>query len=264
VHRFALGKRAQAVQVLQRALEISMEGGNILYELMTRPALATIAADAGDAGEALPNLERRGEPVGAGEKWFGLAAIVERAEAVVAAAQRDYPVAEAHFEKAIATFQHYSNPHNVALRAYFSSFDTISLGDPTWGPFEADGLVELNATTLRSALVVQHSRFLGAAGDGHGFFAPDVKTPLLLWQSVELHNGAIVDLSSARVGLLLDDRESWPRPGNLLIDGLTYDNFGAGAPADARTRLQWISLESGGFPAAALSAIGQSVGGQRR
>ena len=140
-----------------------------------------------------------------------------------------------------------SNPHNVALRAYFSSFDTVSLGDPTWGPFEADGLVELNATTLRSALVVQHSRFLGAAGDGHGFFAPDVKTPLLLWQRVELHNGAIVDLSSARVGLLLDDRESWPRPGNPLIDGLTYDNFGAGAPADARTRLQWISLESGGF-----------------
>ena len=74
-----------------------------------------------------------------------------------------------------------------------------------------------------------------------------IRTPGFLWQSVELHNEAIVDLSNAGVGLLLDDQESWPRPGNLLIHSLIYDNFGAGAPVDARTRLQWFSLQSGGF-----------------
>jgi tetratricopeptide (TPR) repeat protein len=107
VHRFA-GERAQALQVLQRALEISVEGGNILYELMTRLALATIAANAGNTGEALPHLERCRQIVGPGENWFGVAGMVQRAEAVVAAAQGEYAVAETHFEKAIAIFERYS------------------------------------------------------------------------------------------------------------------------------------------------------------
>jgi hypothetical protein len=100
---------------------------------------------------------------------------------------------------------------------------------------------------VRSALVVNHARFLGAPGDGHGFIATGIRTAGLVWQNVELDNGAIVELSNARVGFLIDERESWPQAGNLLIDGLTYDNFGAGAPADARARLQWISLQYGGF-----------------
>jgi hypothetical protein len=43
LQRFA-GERAQAVQVLQRALEISVDGGDTLYELSIRSALATMAA----------------------------------------------------------------------------------------------------------------------------------------------------------------------------------------------------------------------------
>jgi hypothetical protein len=152
-----------------------------------------------------------------------------------------------------------SNPHNAALRANFSTFSTGFLGPPSAGgrglskggvskgSFEADGRVELIAATVRSALVVNHARFLGAPGDGHGFIATGIRTAGLVWQNVELDNGAIVELSNARVGFLIDERESWPQAGNLLIDGLTYDNFGAGAPADARARLQWISLQYGGF-----------------
>jgi tetratricopeptide (TPR) repeat protein len=113
VHRFT-GERAQAWQVLQRALEISVDGGDVLFELITRSALATMAADTGDAGEALPHLERCRQIVGAGENWFGLAGSVERAEAVVAAAQREYSAAETHFEKAIATFQRYCLPWEEA------------------------------------------------------------------------------------------------------------------------------------------------------
>jgi hypothetical protein len=95
------------VQVLQRALEISVDGGDILFELTTSSALATMAADTGDAGEALPHLERCRQIVGAGENWFGIAGMIERAEAVVAAALRAKAAAETHFEKAIATFQRY-------------------------------------------------------------------------------------------------------------------------------------------------------------
>jgi tetratricopeptide (TPR) repeat protein len=101
------GERAQALQFLQKALDISVEAGAILAELKTRCALATMVADAGDTGEALPHLERCRQIVGAGEDWFGLAGLVERAGAVVAAAQGKYAPAEDQFKKAIATFQHY-------------------------------------------------------------------------------------------------------------------------------------------------------------
>jgi class 3 adenylate cyclase/tetratricopeptide (TPR) repeat protein len=113
VHRFT-GDRVQGMQVLKSALEICVDGGDILYELFTRSALATMAADAGDAGEGLPHLQRCRQIVGAGENWFGIAGIVERTEAVVAAAQTQYAVAEPHFEKAIATFQRYCLPWEEA------------------------------------------------------------------------------------------------------------------------------------------------------
>jgi tetratricopeptide (TPR) repeat protein len=118
-HRFT-GELARAMPVLQRALDISVDGADILLELITRSLLATLAGlatmagDTGDAAEALPHLERCRQIVGGGENWFGLAGVVERAEAVVAAAQGENAAAERHFEKAIATFQRYCLPWEEA------------------------------------------------------------------------------------------------------------------------------------------------------
>jgi tetratricopeptide (TPR) repeat protein len=98
LHRFT-GERAQALEFLQRALDISLEGGGMLFELATRAAIATIAADAGDSGDALPHLQRCREIVSAGENWRGLAGGVERAEAVMAAAQGAFGAADGHFER---------------------------------------------------------------------------------------------------------------------------------------------------------------------
>ena len=69
-----------------------------------------MTVDCGDAGEVLPHLERCRQIVGAGENWFELAGMVERAEAVAAAAQSERAVAEAPFEKAISSFQRYCLP----------------------------------------------------------------------------------------------------------------------------------------------------------
>jgi len=56
------------------------------------------------------HLERCRRIVSVGENWFGIAGSVERAEAVVAAAQGEYALAQTHFQKAIATLQHYCLP----------------------------------------------------------------------------------------------------------------------------------------------------------
>src|SRR5262249_12323759 len=51
-------EHAQAAQFLQRALEISVDGGDILQELIARSSLAMLAADTdGDALQALPQLQ---------------------------------------------------------------------------------------------------------------------------------------------------------------------------------------------------------------
>jgi hypothetical protein len=140
-----------------------------------------------------------------------------------------------------------SNPGNLAFRCNFTSFDSIWIGSPPvedWGEFEADGRVELTAAKVRGAVIVNDARFLGAPGDGHGFYAAGMNSGVILyWRNVQLENGAIVDLSGAHVGMLVDDEKSWPEPGKLLIDGLNYDGFGPGSPSDIQSRMRWISLQ---------------------
>jgi tetratricopeptide (TPR) repeat protein len=142
VHRFT-GERAQAVQLLQRALEISVDGGDILFELTTRSTLAAMAADTGDAGEARGHLERCRQIVGAGENWFGLAGMVERAEAAVAAAKGKNAAAETHFKKAIATFQHYCLPWEQADTLQFWGRALLAGGERARAIEKFDAAIEI-------------------------------------------------------------------------------------------------------------------------
>jgi class 3 adenylate cyclase len=107
-------ERAEAQRFLRVALEISVGAGDVLQELIARATLATLAADGGDASEALPHLERCREIVGAGEDWRGLAGGVERAEGAVAAARGEFPLADLHFERAIANFRQFCRPFEEA------------------------------------------------------------------------------------------------------------------------------------------------------
>jgi len=136
------GERTQAAQVLQRPLEISVAGGNIEFELFARSLLATIAADAGDASEALPHLQRCRQIVARGETWFGLAGGVERAEAVVAAAQGD-SVAEEQFKKAIATFQQYCLPWEEADTLQYWGRALFAAGERTRAVEKFDAAIEI-------------------------------------------------------------------------------------------------------------------------
>ena len=108
------GEKSRAVQFLRTALELSLNGGDIFSELIIRSELATASADIGDAAEALTHVQRCREIVGAGENLLGLAGSVEHAEAVVAAAQGEYAVAETHFQEAIATSKRYGLPWGEA------------------------------------------------------------------------------------------------------------------------------------------------------
>ncbi|HYK17060.1 MAG TPA: hypothetical protein VEV37_03510, partial [Bryobacteraceae bacterium] len=135
-----LGK---AVQLLQRELHIPVDGGDILQELLARSLLATLAADAGDALQALPHLQRCRQLVAAGENWLGVAGFVDLAEAVVVAAQGEYSAAEAHFEEAITTFQRYCRPWDEADTLQYWGRALLAAGEHARAIEKFDAAIEI-------------------------------------------------------------------------------------------------------------------------
>lgn len=148
---------------------------------------------------------------------------------------------------------HFFNPGSVAIDAigteiagyvYLMSAESQSLTFEHGGPVKINGSLRFRATRT-SGVLVWDAVLSGSAGTPHGFFGPAMSASVVFfWINVTLEKGSQLNLSGASVGSLVDDERSWPAPGNLLIDGLTYSGFGLGlAPVDADTRLRWIALQ---------------------
>jgi len=50
----------------------------------------------------------------------------------------------------------------------------------------------------------------------------------------------ILDLQLAEVGTFWDDEKSWPKPGNLLLDGFRYKRLYEESPFQADSRIKWL------------------------
>ena len=53
----------------------------------------------------------------------------------------------------------------------------------------------------------------------------------------------VLDLTAATIGAIDDDRESWPKPENLLLNRCQYGAF-IGGPVDAASRLEWLGRQA--------------------
>ena len=152
---------------------------------------------------------------------------------------------------------HFINPGNVAIDAigteiagyvYLQSAESAGrvagLSFPPGGPVKINGSLRFRGTQT-SGVLIWDAVLSGSAGTPQGFLGPGMSAPgSFFWLDVTMEKGTQLDLSGASVGFLVDDERSWPAPGNLVIDGLTYSSFGLGlAPLDADTRLKWIALQ---------------------
>ena len=108
------GENARAIAMLEDLLQTLGDGSLPLVELWLRPECVLCHAQDTNLDGARLHLARCREIIGAGEDWLGLAGAVVRAEAVVAAMEKRLPDAETFFERAIATFTHYSLPWEQA------------------------------------------------------------------------------------------------------------------------------------------------------
>ena len=114
---------------------------------------------------------------------------------------------------------------------------------PPFGWFEANGAVDF-AGAKAAHFVVDHATFAGHLSVLHGLFANALSVSgAFVWQSVNLPNGAVLDLRDASADEFADQEGSWPSPGRLLIDGFKYGRFGSESPHDAASRLKWLRLQ---------------------
>ena len=103
-----------------------------------------------------------------------------------------------------------TNPQGCALLAEAATTgDSVLLRDG----FCAHGIVNFRASDISKAL------------EWRGTASPEKQT---------------VDLRYANVGTLWDDVASWPAPGNLFLDGFTYNRLDNRAPLKAKDRIVWL------------------------
>ena len=139
----ARGRHASAESLLLQLLAAALDAPQTQLELHTRASLARLYAEMDRYDEARAHLERCQEILSEGEDWRGLAGGVERAEAVVAAAQGEFPAADGHFEGAIATFRHYCLPWEEADTLHYWGRALNAIGEHGRANEKLDSAIEI-------------------------------------------------------------------------------------------------------------------------
>lgn len=119
----------------------------------------------------------------------------------------------------------------------FSAQGMEVAGDAFLHDFKAVAPVRLTGAHIRGQLSCIGAQFM--ATQGFALRADELRIEQkLVWSNVTF-GPRPVDLRNAHVGGLSDDPEAWPEPGNLILDGFTYDRI-IDAPVSARQRLAWV------------------------
>lgn len=104
--------------------------------------------------------------------------------------------------------------------------------------FETVSRIVISGSRIGGSFSLRESKL--AAEEVDVIYAPRIRVSGALFiQSVKINSGRI-DLSSAQVGDLVDDVDSWPQNGRIRLNGFAYDKIG-GEFTDVRSRLDWLS-----------------------
>ncbi len=102
------------------------------------------------------------------------------------------------------------------------------------------GAVRLVGAKLGGNLSCNGARF-EAAGE-RGLLLDGARVEgAFFWRGVAGIEGSL-DLTGARFGVLIDDTDSWPGAGDLLLNRCRYGAI-LGGPVDAASRLEWLALQ---------------------
>lgn len=106
------------------------------------------------------------------------------------------------------------------------------------GGFISDGEVSFSGASIAQNLEVTSAEFRGELN----LEAAAIKGALML-SNISDPESFQLTLTNASVGALADEKESWPQPRNLILDGFEYGRFAGPAPRDSKARLNWLHLQ---------------------
>lgn len=137
---------------------------------------------------------------------------------------------------------------SVYLRSDFKADGEVNLiGIKIGGDLDCSGAHFSNAK--RFALNAERSRIESTAFLRKGFRAQGAVNLVgatiasLQIRDVGESDQMILDLRRTQVGAFCDDEKSWPKAGNLFLDGFRYERLFEEAPFEADTRKKWLSLQ---------------------
>ena len=104
--------------------------------------------------------------------------------------------------------------------------------------FSAEGEVRLLGADIGGQLACEGGKFHNPNPNGFALIAEHARIGgSLLWRKIKGGKG-VVNLSSAKAGVLADDTDSW-KPFKVISDGFTYDQIVG--PTDAESRIEWLA-----------------------
>ncbi|MBV8215059.1 MAG: hypothetical protein JOZ08_17770 [Verrucomicrobia bacterium] len=108
------------------------------------------------------------------------------------------------------------------------------IGSDKMPALNANGVKVDGDVFFRREMEVEGEVRFGAATVGRNF----------QWWRVKSPEKAALDLRFTKVMHLRNDRDSWPPPGKLKLNGFTYEQIDANASPDAKTQLAWLNRQS--------------------
>ncbi len=139
---------------------------------------------------------------------------------------------------------------SVMLRHGFIAEGEVSLIDAKIGTnLECDGGQFINAKgrALNADKVnIKGNVFLrnGFKAEGLISFAGAVIDGGLVCVDTAKSKEMKLDLRSTKIGILGDEKGSWPENGKLFLHGFVYNNIDDNAPRDAKSRIDWLQRQA--------------------
>jgi len=137
----------------------------------------------------------------------------------------------------------FHNPRGPALNG-----DSLSVGQVLlWHGFQARGSVRLVGARINGDLNCTGGSFCAeeTPDNPHGVALTIDRAEIqeLFLRQVSQPSKGSVSVAYARVHLLNDDLESWPKSGRSWLDGFVYNTIAAPAPTHAKERLDWLNRQ---------------------
>lgn len=128
---------------------------------------------------------------------------------------------------------------------------------------EVHGGVLLDGATFGNGLVIERVRFILA--DDQSVSLQSIQAPELRFMPERPERGTII-LANATVGRLVDRADSWPGPGQLVLQGFTYETLAPSGPFPLAARMAWLAAATPEYSpepydrlAASLRATGEDA-----